>query len=566
MATIALIGFLGGLITGISPCILPVLPVVFFSGVDSTRAARPYLVIAGLVCSFGVVTLAGSALLSALHLPQDAIRWAALVTLTLIGLGLIFPPLQHLIERPFARLPRREMGSGRTGFGLGLTLGALYVPCAGPVLAAIVVAGGTARIGPPILVLTAAFAVGAALPLLVFALAGRRIAERVAAFRRRQRAIRVAGGITMILLAVALVFNLPAVLQRAVPDYTAALQNATQKGIGANTIRQKLNASGIPRGQLADCTGDFGGVAAHLQQCGPAPAITGITEWLNTPGGAPIDMASLRGKVVLVDFWAYSCINCQRAIPHVVDWYNRYRDDGFVAIGVHTPEYAFERVPGNVASCAAALHIDYPVALDNDYATWNSYQNLYWPAEYLIDANGTVRHTKFGEGDYDGTERLIRELLTDANPNVKLPGAGGTVDATPHTRLTPETYLGAGKAVNYGGGGEYKPGTATFAYPATLPDDRFALRGRWTLDEQGATADSDDAAIRLNYTGKDVYVVVGGTGTLTVTRGGRTAATAIGGPPTLHQIAGGDPGDAARRDQLDMRVGKGLQVFSFTFG
>jgi cytochrome c biogenesis protein CcdA/thiol-disulfide isomerase/thioredoxin len=566
MATIALIGFLGGLITGISPCILPVLPVVFFSGVDSTRAARPYLVIAGLVCSFGVVTLAGSALLSALHLPQDAIRWAALVTLTLIGLGLIFPPLQHLIERPFARLPRREMGSGRTGFGLGLTLGALYVPCAGPVLAAIVVAGGTARIGPPILVLTAAFAVGAALPLLVFALAGRRIAERVAAFRRRQRAIRVAGGITMILLAVALVFNLPAVLQRAVPDYTAALQNATQKGIGANTIRQKLNASGIPRGQLADCTGDFGGVAAHLQQCGPAPAITGITEWLNTPGGAPIDMASLRGKVVLVDFWAYSCINCQRAIPHVVDWYNRYRDDGFVAIGVHTPEYAFERVPGNVASGAAALHIDYPVALDNDYATWNSYQNLYWPAEYLIDANGTVRHTKFGEGDYDGTERLIRELLTDANPNVKLPGAGGTVDATPHTRLTPETYLGAGKAVNYGGGGEYKPGTATFAYPATLPDDRFALRGRWTLDEQGATADSDDAAIRLNYTGKDVYVVVGGTGTLTVTRGGRTAATAIGGPPTLHQIAGGDPGDAARRDQLDMRVGKGLQVFSFTFG
>ncbi|OBF63412.1 thiol:disulfide interchange protein [Mycobacterium sp. 852002-50816_SCH5313054-b] len=558
MATIALIGFLGGLITGISPCILPVLPVVFFSGLNSTRAARPYLVIAGLVCSFSVVTLAGSALLSALHLPQDAIRWAALVTLTLIGLGLIFPPLQHLIERPFARIPQRETGSHRTGFGLGLTLGALYVPCAGPVLAAIVVAGGTARIGPPILVLTAAFAVGAALPLLIFALAGRRIAERVAAFRRRQRAIQVAGGITMILLAVALVFNLPAVLQRAVPDYTAAMQ----KGVGANNIRQKLNASGTSRGQLADCTE----AADRLQQCGPAPAITGITGWLNTPGGAPIDLASLRGKVVLVDFWAYSCINCQRAIPHVVDWYNRYRDDGFVAIGVHTPEYAFERVPGNVASGAAALHIGYPVALDNDYATWNSYQNLYWPAEYLIDANGTVRHTKFGEGDYDGTERLIRELLTDANPNVRLPGAGGAVDATPRTRLTPETYLGAGKALNYGGGGEYKPGTATFAYPATLPDDRFALRGRWTLDDQGATADSDDAAIRLNYTGKDVYVVVGGTGTITVTRGGRTTATAIGGPPTLHQIAGEDAGDAAHRDQLDLQVGKGLQVFSFTFG
>jgi cytochrome c biogenesis protein CcdA/thiol-disulfide isomerase/thioredoxin len=551
MGTVALIGFLGGLITGISPCILPVLPVVFFSG----ATARPYLVIAGLVSSFSVVTLAGSALLSALHLPQDAIRWAALVTLTLIGLGLMFPPLQHLIERPFARIPQRQFGSPRSGFGLGLTLGALYVPCAGPVLAAIVIAGGTASIGPATLVLTATFAIGTALPLLVFALAGRRIAERVAAFRRRQRLIQVAGGIAMIVLAVALVFNLPAMLQRAVPDYTTAMQ----KGIGGNDIRQKLNLGAAVKGQLADCTDG----ADQLQQCGPAPAITGITGWLNTPGGAPIDLASLRGKVVLVDFWAYSCINCQRAIPHNVDWYNRYRDDGFVVIGVHTPEYAFERVPGNVASGAAALHISYPVALDNDYATWNSFGNLYWPAEYLIDANGAVRHTKFGEGDYGGTESLIRQLLVDANPALRLPAPTDTVDTTPHTTLTPETYLGAGKAVYYGGGGEYNSGTTTFGYPAQLADDRFALRGRWRVDDQGATADSDDAAIRLNYTGKNVYAVVGGTGTITVTRGGQTTATAIGGPPTLHQIASDD---TARRDQLDMRVSKGLQVFSFTFG
>ncbi|MDT5258036.1 MAG: hypothetical protein QOD10_3116 [Mycobacterium sp.] len=564
MGTVALIGFLGGLITGISPCILPVLPVVFFSGLDSTsdgtpdntRSARPYLVIGGLVCSFSVVTLAGSALLSALHLPQDAIRWAALVTLTLIGLGLIFPPLQHLIERPFARIPQRQIGFGRSGFGLGLTLGALYVPCAGPVLAAIVVAGGTTSIGPPTLVLTATFAIGTALPLLIFALAGRGIVERVAAFRRRQRVIQIAGGITMIVLAVALVFNLPAMLQRAVPDYTTAMQ----KRIGANDIRHKLNpGGGSSRGQLADCTDG----ADQLQQCGPAPAVTGITQWLNTPGGAPIDLASLRGKVVLIDFWAYSCINCQRAIGHVVDWYNRYHDDGFVVIGVHTPEYAFERVPGNVASGAAALHITYPVALDNDYATWNSYQNLYWPADYLIDAHGTVRHTKFGEGDYDGTERLIRQLLVDADPNVTLPGATNAVDTTPRTRLTPETYLGVGRGFNYGGTGDYKTGTATFAYPATLPADRFALRGRWTLDDQGATAGSDDAAIRLHYTGKDVYAVVGGTGTITVTRGGKTTTTAIGGAPTLHQIVADE---TAHPDQLDMQVSPGLQVFSFTFG
>jgi cytochrome c biogenesis protein CcdA/thiol-disulfide isomerase/thioredoxin len=562
MGTIALIGFLGGLITGISPCILPVLPVVFFSGLNGDRvsgsAARPYLVIAGLVCSFSVVTLAGSALLSALGLPQDAIRWAALVTLTLIGLGLIFPPLRHLIERPFARIPQRQIGSGKSGFGLGLTLGALYVPCAGPVLAAIVVAGGTASIGLPTLVLTATFAIGTALPLLAFALAGRGIAERVAAFRRRQRLIQIAGGITMIVLAVALVFNLPAMLQRAVPDYTTAMQ----KGIGANDIRRKLNLGGTVNGQLADCTDG----ADRLQRCGPAPAVTGITQWQNTPGGAPIDLSSLRGKVVLIDFWAYSCINCQRAIPHVVDWYNRYHDDGFVVIGVHTPEYAFERVAGNVASGAAALHITYPIALDNDYATWNSYQNLYWPAEYLIDANGTVRHTKFGEGDYDTGEKLIRQLLFDANPGIGLPAPTQSVDTTPRTRLTPETYLGTGRAENYGGDGEYKPGAATFGYPANLADDRFALRGRWILDDQGATADGDDAAIRLNYTGKNVYAVIGGTGTIRVTRGGNPTTMAIGGAPTLHQIVGNNFGDTAHRDQLDMQVSKGLQVFSFTFG
>ncbi|WP_454561190.1 cytochrome c biogenesis protein CcdA [Mycobacterium haemophilum] len=567
MHTIALIGFLGGLITGISPCILPVLPVVFLSGLDSTRvrrpgnrpAARPFLVIAGLVCSFSVVTLAGSALLSGLHLPQDAIRWAALVTLVLIGLGLIFPPLQHLLERPFARIPRgltgSQFGGNTSGFGLGLTLGALYVPCAGPVLAAIVVAGGTASIGVATLVPTTTFAVGTALPLLFFALAGRRVAERVSAFRRRQREVQIAGGITMIVLAVALVFNLPAMLQRAVPDYTVAMQ----KGIGANDIQHKLKLGGAATGKLADCTDG----AAQLQQCGPAPAVSGITGWLNTPGGAPIDLASLRGKVVLIDFWAYSCINCQRAIGHVVDWYHRYRDDGFVVIGVHTPEYAFERVAANVASGAAALHINYPVALDNDYTTWTNYQNLYWPAEYLIDATGTVRHTKFGEGDYNATEELIRQLLVTANPDAQLPTPTQSVDATPHTRLTPETYLGVGKTGNYGGQGKYQAGSATFGYPAELTDDAFALRGTWTLDDQGAIADSDDASIRLNYTAKTVYAVVGGSGTIRVTRDQKTTVTPISGPPTLRQIV---TDDTAHRDQLDMQVSRGVQVFSFTFG
>ena len=188
------------------------------------------------------------------------------------------------------------------------------------------------------------------------------------------------------------------------------------------------------------------------------------------------------------------------------------------------------------------------------------------PAEYLIDANGQVRHTKFGEGDYDGTEKLIRELLVDAHPGARLPAPAQSPDTTPQTRLTPETYLGVGKSGNYGGGGDYREGSTTLSYPTILAADKFALSGHWALDDQGATAEGDDSAVRLNYTAKNVYAVVGGTGTITVTRDGKTTTTPIGGAPTLHQIVGNDPGDSAHRDQLDMHVSKGLQVFSFTFG
>jgi cytochrome c biogenesis protein CcdA/thiol-disulfide isomerase/thioredoxin len=583
MSTLALIGLVGGLITGISPCILPVLPVIFFSGAQSgthegapgesggavaaavrTKRAlsdtlRPYRVIGGLVCSFSLVTLGGSALLSLLHLPQDVIRWVALVALVAIGLGLIFPKFEQLLERPFSRIPQKQIVTRKNGFGLGLALGVLYVPCAGPVLAAIVVAGATTTIGPGTVVLTVAFAVGAALPLLFFALAGQRVAERVSAFRRRQREIRIAAGIVTMLLAVALVFNLPAVLQRAIPDYTSSLQ---EKLGGDEQIAEKLNLGGIVNEQnkgLSNCSNG----ADHLQDCGPAPDLKGITAWLNTPGDKPIDLASLRGKVVLVDFWAYSCINCQRAIPHVEGWYQAYHDEGLEVIGVHTPEYAFEKVKGNVEKGAADLGITYPIALDDSYSTWTNYRNRYWPAEYLIDAGGTVRHIQFGEGDYDVTEKLIRQLLAEAQPGAKLPPPVDAPDTTPRPGLTPETYLGVGKMVNYVGDGVYDQGSATFAFPPSLPDDSFALQGRWILDYQGATADSNASSIKLNYHAENVYIVVGGTGNLAVTRDRKTTMLPVSGPPTSHQI---DAGNEVARSTLEVRPSEGLQVFSFTYG
>ena len=573
MLSLALIGLLGGLITGISPCILPVLPVIFFSGTQSSgtqsaddgavavktqrEVGRPYRVIGGLVLSFSLVTLVGSALLSLLHLPQDAIRWIALAALVAIGLGLIFPRFEQLLERPFARIPQKQITTRAGGFGLGLALGVLYVPCAGPVLAAIVVAGATANIGLPVVVLTVAFALGTAVPLLFFALAGQRVTQRISAFRRHQRQIRVTAGVVTLLLAVALVFNLPAALQRAIPDYTSSLQN---KVGGDEQLQQKLG--GIVNDQnkeLANCTSG----STQLQNCGPAPDLRGINAWLNTPAALPIDLKALRGKVVLIDFWAYSCINCQRAIPHVEGWYKAYQDDGFEVIGVHTPEYAFEKVTGNVKMGAADIGITYPIALDNSYSTWTNYRNKYWPAEYLIDASGVVRHVSFGEGDYDGTEKLIRQLISTARPGVRLPPAVDAPDTTPAGGLTPETYFGVGKMVNYAGGGVYDKGQANFTFPAALPNDTFALQGPWTLDYQGATADTDSSSIKLNYHAKNVYLVVGGTGNLTVTRDGKTTTVPVSGPPTSRQIVGGK--DVAR-GLLDVRLDKGLQVFSFTYG
>jgi cytochrome c biogenesis protein CcdA/thiol-disulfide isomerase/thioredoxin len=581
MLTLVLIGFLGGLITGVSPCILPVLPVIFFSGTQGSRArptdadsgvavavdaepalsdrSRPYRVIGGLVLSFSVVTLVGASLLSLLHLPQSAIRWAGLVALTAIGLGLVFPRVEQLLEKPFSRLPALQLTEGRSGFGLGLALGVLYVPCAGPVLAAIIVAGATGSLGLHTVALTLAFAVGAAIPLLFFALAGRRVAERVCAFRRHQRRIRVVGGVVMLVFALALVVDAPAKLQRAIPDYTGALQD---KIVESDGVRDTLNLGGLVNDQNRELSNCSNG-AETLESCGTAPDIKNITAWLNTPGGTPVDLKSLRNKVVLVDFWAYSCINCQRAIPHVTDWYAKYRAAGLEVIGVHSPEYAFEKDAGNVASGAADLGITYPVALDNALSTWTNYRNRYWPAEYLIDANGTVRHIKFGEGDYDVTERLIRQLLAQANPGVQLPAPSETKDQTPAAGQTPETYFGVGKMVNYGGPDTYDEGIADFTYPMRLADDTFALSGRWRLDYQGATAESDDSRIALRYNARNVYIVAGGEGTITVTSNGATTTVPISGVPTSHQLVSRS---GVARGALEVRLSKGLQAFSFTYG
>jgi cytochrome c biogenesis protein CcdA/thiol-disulfide isomerase/thioredoxin len=569
MIGLALVGLVAGFLAGISPCILPVLPVVLVAGAtgsgaaaqgtsdgraQNARVARSVAVVVGLALSFSVLILVGSEIISLLHLPQNSLRDAGIALLIIVGLGYLIPPLGALLERPFARV-RAPRPSGRGGgFVLGLALGVLYVPCAGPVLAAITVVGATHRVGLTAVLVTAAFAIGTAVPLLAVALAGGQLSRRVSTLRRHAQQVRLAGGAVLIVMAVVIGVNAFQGLERDVPSYSTALQ-------GSAKVRSQLNAlTGVRATPLTKCDQ----TATTLVDCGPAPAFKGITAWLNTPGDRPLTLSQLRGKVVLVDFWTYSCINCQRTLPHVEAWYRDYAKDGFVVVGVHTPEFAFEHVLSNVRTEAAALGVHYPVAIDNDYDTWNAYDNEYWPADYLIDAQGDVRHVHFGEGDYSTTEQLIRKLLTDAHPGLPLPPPTNVPNLTPTGELSPETYVGY-ERLQYLLPSQSVPENvpATYHFPKTLPLGGMGLSGIWTEHAQEATADRS-AELELGFLAKDVYLVLGGHGTVGVSINGRqTMTTKVDGVPRLYTLY---QADSTRTGTLVLHVSPGVQAYDFTFG
>ncbi len=564
MLVLIVVGFAAGVITSLSPCVLPVLPVVLASNTgEGLSRWRPYGVVAGLVVSFSASILFGSLLLSALHLPQDLLRDAGVVVLVVIGLGLLIPKLGDLLERPFSRLPTRNVNPDSNGVVLGLGLGLLFVPCAGPVLATIAVVGATHHISFGALILTVAFGIGTGVPLLAIALAGDMVARRTGALRKRARGVRLTSGVIMIVAAVVIGLNFTDGLQRHVPGYTTALQNSIEKQSGAAGQLKKLTTAGsaASAGPGDDTTCTEGG--ATLEDCGTAPALTGITGWLNTAGDKPLTAADLAGKVVLIDFWTYSCINCQRTLPHVEAWYRSYADDGFVVVGVHTPEFAFEHVTSNIRAQAASLGVKYPIAIDNDYATWTAYSNQYWPAEYLIDPQGQVRHIAFGEGDYGSTETLIRQLITKNRPGVMLPAATDVPDTTPTEKQTPETYLGYTYApLSITGDQPTRDKAVPYAFPPVLQTDNFALAGTWTSHDEELTAGAN-AKLELSYSADDVYLVLGGTGTVTVAVGGATSVIHVAGVPKLYTLA---HSATPKREVMTLTATSGVQAYDFTFG
>jgi cytochrome c biogenesis protein CcdA/thiol-disulfide isomerase/thioredoxin len=559
MAELLVVAFLGGLITGLSPCIVPVLPVVVAGGSAGTSKARPYLIIGGLVVSFSLTELVGSTVLSAIGLPQNFLFWLGIGLLLLLAIGLMVTVIGEWIERPFARLGSSRYADSGGGFVLGLSLGLVFVPCAGPILAAISTAAANHRITPSSLFVTLFYAVGASLPLLLFAVIAQRAATSWQKLRTHLPVVRRAAGAVLLVTTLAIAFGLLDPLQRAVPGYTSALENHIES---SGSVTKQIQAlDGEHANQFAKKAATTAKMAT-LPQLGKAPEFAGIVSWLNTPGNKPLSLAQLKGRVVLVDFWTYSCINCQRSLPHVEGWYNDYKKDGLVVVGVSTPEFAFEHVVSNVRSAAGNLGVDYPIAIDNNYGTWDAYNNEYWPADYLIDPSGEVRAYTFGEGGYTTMESDIRSLLT-ANGVTALPPRTDVADKTPVNQTTPESYVGYEQA-QYDVGTPIVHSQATvYKAPTSVPTNSFAFNGTWTDHSQEATAGAN-ATIDEHFVANDVYLVMGGTGTVDVSYNGRHLSTVtVSGVPRLYTLFSGS---ALQTGILSLSFSPGVSAYDFTFG
>ncbi|MFL5919275.1 MAG: cytochrome c biogenesis protein DipZ [Gaiellaceae bacterium] len=526
------IAFAAGVITAFTPCILPVLPIVLAGGPGSTR--RPYAIAAGLVTTFTLFLLAGAWLWGLLGIGEQHQIQIGAVLLGLLALTLIVPRLGGWAERPLAFMTRLRIGDAGGGFVLGAALGLVFVPCGGPVLAALTSNVARERVGGWLVVVALAYALGVALPLLAIAAGSQRVA---ASFRRHAQAVRITAGMLMAAAAVVIYNGWAEDLQTKVPSYAQWLQDA-------------IEGNGTAGDQLAELNGQTGKTSAV------APEVQGISAWINTQ---PLTLRDLRGKVVLIDFWTYSCINCLRTLPQLEAWDAKYRKDGLVIVGVHTPEFAFEHVASNVKGAVRRLGVRYPVVQDNDYDIWNGYSNQYWPAEYLIDRKGHVRHAHFGEGEYDQTEQTIRKLLGE---KAGAPASTHIRDSTPVGSLTPESYLGYERLERYTGSKIQQDKMAHYEFSKVLGLSQLTYAGNWRVERQRIVA-GPGARLRLRFYAQDAYLVIGGKGRVQVLVDGKSKPTIPITADKLYTVAA----QSKQKDtSLELRFSPGVDAYAFTFG
>ena len=561
--TLIAVAAIAGLATFLSPCVLPVLPVVAAASTTGGRR-RPLGIAAGLAVAFVVFTLLASRVLAAFGLPQDLLRNIAIGLLAVAGVALLVPELGEALGRAFQPLAARAGGrlAQGDGFWSGVALGAglalVWTPCAGPILAAVTALSAERRISPELVAITVAYAAGATLPLFGLALLGHRAGGYLSGVRRGGLVVRRVSGAVLIAAAYLFTTDVPTQLAAAAPGYVSSIQKVERSHGVTGDLRHLTASAANARAAVA-----AGSSPDRLRNYGPAPDFAKITKWINTPGSRPLTLQRLRGKVVLVDFWTYSCVNCIRTLPYLKAWYARYHRDGLVIVGVHTPEFAFEHVVSNVQRAVREHGIRYPVAVDDRYGTWDAWANQYWPADYLIDRNGDVRDAHFGEGGYTQTQGDIRKLLGQkaSGPMAQAKGA-----ITPSTQVeTPETYLGTYRAQAYTQ--VLQPNTdVDYGAPAAVPTNAVELAGHWRVESHQIVAGAG-AELLFEYVAPRIYLVAAppktGPVTLGVSVDGSPNAAVRVPDDDLYQLA---HMPTAGPHKLVLSVPAGTSLYSFTFG
>jgi cytochrome c biogenesis protein CcdA/thiol-disulfide isomerase/thioredoxin len=482
MLILLLFAFVSGLLTILAPCIWPLLPIVF-SASSTGGKTKPLGITLGVILSFTFFTLALSYLIKIIPFDPNVIRLLAVAVLIFFGLVFLIPSWNIRVEGFLSHLSGK-IGSVKkndngflAGFLIGFSLGIVWSPCAGPILGTIAVLASTQSVNISVIILTLVYVTGIGIPLFIFATVGNKIVNQSRFLNKYLGKIQQLFGVIMILTALAILTNFDKTLEARLLNFFPSYSDFVNKFESNQAVKTQLDQ--LKRNKNTSTSR------------GNAPEFTGINKWLNTD--KPLTLASLKGKVVLVDFWTYTCINCIRTLPHLTAWYEKYKNQGFVVVGVHTPEFEFEKNTNNVKDAIKRFNIGYPVAQDNDYATWNAFNNQYWPAEYLIDANGNIRHTHFGEGEYDATEQLIKDLLVEAGKKVTS-GLISMPDTTPKSILTPETYLGSSRSER-----SDSSGNPQLNY--------FSLNNKWDIQPEFAKANKG-AILQFHFIAGHVYLVM----------------------------------------------------------
>lgn len=507
---ILLIGFafLAGIVTILSPCILPVLPIVLSGSVGGDKR-KPLGIVTGFILSFTFFTLFLSTIVKATGLPADTLRFISIIIILLFGISLLVPQVQALIERAFSTLANRsshtqQPQNGFTGGVIvGLSLGLLWTPCVGPILASVISLALTGSVTGTALFITLAYAIGTAIPMLAITYGGRQLLQKVPWLLTNTATIQKVFGILMILTAIAIFFNIDRQFQTYIlqtfPQYGTGLTKLEDNPL-VNSQLRNVNPTPVSKENMGkpsfNMVSDYG-KAPEIIPGGASPG-----PWFNAE---PLTLNQLRGKVVIIDFWTYSCINCIRTLPYLKAWDQKYRDKGLVIIGVHAPEFEFEKNPKNVANAIKDFGIQYPVVQDNDFATWNAYNNHYWPAKYIIDKDGRIRYSHFGEGEYDKTEQIIQTLLKETGSQVN-----ETIQNQEYQLYaqTPESYLGYERIEFLISPEQITPETEqTFSSPQQIPDNSFSYAGQWVIGHQKAMPKTG-AVLRFNFSAKNVYLVM----------------------------------------------------------